>query len=57
MVRGRIRTLVLSLLAAWSLPTAALAEYPDKPIRFIVPQAPGRWARTRWRRQRLTDTP
>ena len=41
MVRGRIRTLVLSLLAAWSLPTAALAEYPDKPIRFIVPQAPG----------------
>ena len=41
MVRGRIRTLVLSLLAAWSLPTAALADYPDKPIRFIVPQAPG----------------
>ena len=41
MVSGRIRTLVLSLIAAWALPTAALAEYPDKPIRLIVPQAPG----------------
>jgi len=25
----------------WSLPQAALAEYPDKSIRLIVPQAPG----------------
>jgi tripartite-type tricarboxylate transporter receptor subunit TctC len=41
MVSGRIRTLVLSLIAVWAWPTSALAEYPDKPIRFIVPQAPG----------------
>ena len=25
----------------WALPTAARAEYPDKPIRLIVPQAAG----------------
>lgn len=41
MISGRIRTLILSLIAAWALPTAAFAEYPDKPIRLIVPQAPG----------------
>ena len=27
--------------ALWALPAAALAEYPDKPIRLIVPQAAG----------------
>ena len=27
--------------AAWLLPTVAAADYPDKPIRLIVPQAPG----------------
>jgi len=26
---------------AWTLPTTAIADYPDKPIRLIVPQAPG----------------
>jgi len=41
MVSGRIRTFVLSLIAVWALPTAAFAEYPDRPIRLIVPQAPG----------------
>ncbi|MEW6452314.1 MAG: tripartite tricarboxylate transporter substrate binding protein [Pseudomonadota bacterium] len=41
MISGRIRAFVLSLIAAWALPTVALAEYPDKPIRLIVPQAPG----------------
>jgi tripartite-type tricarboxylate transporter receptor subunit TctC len=28
-------------LAAWLLPSGARAEFPDKPIRLIVPQAPG----------------
>ena len=27
--------------AIWTLPIAAFAEYPDKPIRLIVPQAAG----------------
>src|SRR6266540_1400524 len=27
--------------AAWMLPAAAAADYPDKPLRLIVPQAPG----------------
>jgi tripartite-type tricarboxylate transporter receptor subunit TctC len=27
--------------AAWAMPAAALAEYPDHPIRLIVPQAAG----------------
>src|SRR5437016_3877788 len=27
--------------AVWALPIAASAEYPDKPIRLIVPQAAG----------------
>jgi tripartite-type tricarboxylate transporter receptor subunit TctC len=27
--------------AVWTLPIAAFAEYPDKPIRLIVPQAAG----------------
>jgi tripartite-type tricarboxylate transporter receptor subunit TctC len=32
--------LLMSLCAAWAL-SAAAAEYPDRPIRLIVPQAPG----------------
>ncbi len=37
-----------SVARVWALPVGALAEYPDKPIRLIVPQAPA--ARpTRWR--------
>jgi tripartite-type tricarboxylate transporter receptor subunit TctC len=32
--------LLMSLCAAWA-PSAAAAEYPDRPIRLIVPQAPG----------------
>jgi tripartite-type tricarboxylate transporter receptor subunit TctC len=32
--------LLLSMCAAW-LPAPAAADYPDKPIRLIVPQAPG----------------
>jgi len=38
------RGLVLSLLAAgvaWAFPPAARAEYPEHPIRLIVPQAAG----------------
>ena len=33
--------LLLAACATWALPSSALAEYPDKPIRLIVPQAPG----------------
>ena len=32
--------LLLSISVAW-LPAAAAADYPEKPIRLIVPQAPG----------------
>ena len=32
--------LLMSICAAWP-PSAAAAEYPDRPIRLIVPQAPG----------------
>src|SRR5215212_5647879 len=32
---------LLSACALAALPGAARAEYPDKPIRLIVPQAPG----------------
>ena len=32
--------LLMSICAAWTL-SAAAAEYPDRPIRLIVPQAPG----------------
>jgi tripartite-type tricarboxylate transporter receptor subunit TctC len=38
------RLVLLSLFvagAAWTLPITARAEYPDKPIHLIVPQAPG----------------
>jgi len=31
----------LAALALWAIATAALAQYPDRPIRFIVPQAAG----------------
>jgi tripartite-type tricarboxylate transporter receptor subunit TctC len=38
-----MRSIVLLLVAgaAWLSPAAARAEFPDKPIRLIVPQAPG----------------
>jgi tripartite-type tricarboxylate transporter receptor subunit TctC len=32
--------LLMSICAAWAL-SAAAAEYPDRPIRLVVPQAPG----------------
>ena len=41
---GKINATIVSILAAsvlWVLPTAAHAEYPDKPIHLIVPQAAG----------------
>jgi tripartite-type tricarboxylate transporter receptor subunit TctC len=31
----------LAALGLWVIATAALAQYPDRPIRFIVPQAAG----------------
>ena len=38
----RVVGLVACLLASlWALPAAAFAEYPDRPIRLIVPQAAG----------------
>jgi tripartite-type tricarboxylate transporter receptor subunit TctC len=39
--RARWVGLLLAACAAWALPSSASAEYPDKPIRLIVPQAPG----------------
>jgi tripartite-type tricarboxylate transporter receptor subunit TctC len=36
-----MRGLLLTLLLTCSLPAAAVAEYPDRPIRLIVPQAAG----------------
>jgi tripartite-type tricarboxylate transporter receptor subunit TctC len=36
-----MRRLLLTLLLTCSLPAAAVAEYPDRPIRLIVPQAAG----------------
>ena len=41
MIWGCIRTFAVALGAACVLPTVSFAEYPDRPIRFIVPQAPG----------------
>src|ERR1700738_2145852 len=40
---------LMSICAAWP-PSAAAAEYPDRPIRLIVPQAPARPpdVRARW---------
>jgi tripartite-type tricarboxylate transporter receptor subunit TctC len=35
------RKVMILLLLSWSFPTDAVAEYPEKPIRLIVPQAPG----------------
>ena len=35
-----VSSLVLAC-AVWALPATAFADYPDKPIRLIVPQAPG----------------
>jgi tripartite-type tricarboxylate transporter receptor subunit TctC len=43
-VSKKFNSIVSSLLlagAVWMLPGAARAEYPDKPIRLIVPQAAG----------------
>ena len=42
--RRRLARAVSAFLVAgliWLLPIAARAEFPDKPIRLIVPQAPG----------------
>src|ERR1700681_666910 len=35
------RTFFILTLFVCALATPAVAEYPDRPIRFIVPQAPG----------------
>src|SRR5215468_2716626 len=37
----RIRTLVLTLLVAMFGAASVRAEYPDRPVRIIVPVAPG----------------
>jgi len=39
-LRARIAA-VLGLLGAWALATGAAAQYPERPIRLIVPQAAG----------------
>src|SRR5712692_443001 len=39
--RARVLASLLLAGAAWMLPAAANAEYPDKPIRLVVPQAAG----------------
>ena len=39
-LRARI-AVVLGLVGAWALATGAAAQYPDRPIRLIVPQAAG----------------
>ncbi len=36
-----MRHFVLAAVLATAFGGHALAEYPDKPIRFVVPQAPG----------------
>src|SRR5437588_7867964 len=38
---ARLAAVLLCLSAATFLPAPALADFPDKPIRLIVPQAPG----------------
>src|SRR6266581_7709037 len=38
---GMRRLRFVLLLLAFALPAAARAEYPERPIRFIVPQAAG----------------
>jgi Tripartite tricarboxylate transporter family receptor len=42
-LRSSVRAICVLAMAcaAWMLPTVAAADYPDKPIRLIVPQAPG----------------
>lgn len=37
----RTIALVLTLCGAWIIPCAAASEYPTRPIRFLVPSAPG----------------
>jgi tripartite-type tricarboxylate transporter receptor subunit TctC len=36
-----LKTALVSLIAGLAIASPAAAEYPDKPIRLIVPQAPG----------------
>ena len=36
-----LRTMSSALLGAWALATGAAAQYPERPIRLIVPQAAG----------------
>lgn len=41
MIKRRTSLLSLALLSLAALPAAAQAPYPDKPIRLVVPYAPG----------------